>query len=503
MDENTWIVLDGCGRPLPSGGLADALVTDLDHQPWFAHKPVLRDGSVRLPAPDEPYAVGIRIPVDGFGTVWVWTDGEGSGCGRRSAPRDFLAEAAASRLAVVDRLVTVWTAEGGGPSLTALCRLDAARDLLAEARRCASPEASARLAMPALAAVLHAGEMVVLERARQRIVAGGGRADLRFGAQAFFHQGDDEPASRRFAAAMDLATLPFYRGMTEKVEGSPDFSRAEAILGWCERQGLAAKGHPLVWCHRRALPAWLLERGAAALADASRRYIATAVGRFRGRITDWDVINEAHDWANAFALTPEQLVDLTRLACDETRQADPAALRVVNSCCTWSEFVANGRNDQGPAGRPQRGVLSYLRDVISAGIGFEAVGMQMYYPAQDLCEIDRQIQAFCDLGKPVRITELGVSASEESVDTAGPGCLRLSPHRWHGRPWSQTEQADWLEGFYTLCASRPQVQAISWWDFRDPGFVPHDGLLDAASRPRESYFRLQSLRRAWGLPARG
>ena len=54
-----------------------------------------------------------------------------------------------------------------------------------------------------------------------------------------------------------------------------------------------------------------------------------------------------------------------------------------------------------------------------------------------------------------------------------------------------------MEQFYTLCYGMPQVEAISWWDFSDPGYMPDGGLVARGYRPRQSYQRLLKLFGDW------
>jgi endo-1,4-beta-xylanase len=187
---------------------------------------------------------------------------------------------------------------------------------------------------------------------------------------------------------------------------------------------------------------------------------------------------------------------MTRLACDVTREADPKATRIVNSCCTWSEYVAKGKNYSRDINRPARSVFEYLRDLMDAGVEFEIVGVQMYYPVRDLFEIDRQLDRFCALGKPVHITELGVSSSIAPVEH-NPIVDIHHRRYWHERPWSEREQADWVEGYYTMCYAKPAIEAMTWWDFSDPAFIPHGGLVDENLRPKEAYHRLKALIGGW------
>ena len=69
---------------------------------------------------------------------------------------------------------------------------------------------------------------------------------------------------------------------------------------------------------------------------------------------------------------------------------------------------------------------------------------------------------------------------------------------WHGDKWTEQVQADWLDQFYTIAYSKPFIDAITWWDFCDPAFIPHGGLLTPDLQPREAYKRLLALRRKWG-----
>ncbi len=489
------------GAPMPAANLADAMALDLlDQMPAFAHKPEAATGRVRLPVPDAAFAVALPMAVEGFGHVWIYADNEGAGYQPQEAAGrtlDFVLEAAASRAAAVAAAESRFAAMGTKPSSHYRERLARAQNLLADARaKGVGTPARAKLATASLAESLHAGEMLVVEHARSRIAGSPKRTGFLFGCNGFRYPDLGEPYAELFNDLLNFATLPFYRARTEREEGRRDFSRIEKILEWTTRDGIEVKGHPLVWFHRAGVPEWMAGLSRDQVAATHRDYILDAVGRFRDRVRIWDVINEAHDWANDFGYTPEQLIEMTRLAADVTREADPGATRIVNSCCTWCEYVARGRTYSGPLGRPGRTVLQYLRDCLAAGVDFEVVGVQMYYPARDLFEIDRQLDRFCALGKPVHITELGVSSSVEPVEHDPVVGIHVDRF-WHARPWSEVEQADWIETYYTMCYAKPEIEAITWWDFCDPAFIPHGGLVDENLRPKEGYRRLKRLIAGW------
>jgi GH35 family endo-1,4-beta-xylanase len=479
------------------------MMLDLESMPAFEHHPEIAGGAVSLPVPDAPFGICMPLPVEGFGHVYVYADNQGRGyepaevAGRTL---NFLFEAADSRAAAVGAMEQRVGTDGTRPSGEYQERISRARTLLADARRERSDDvACTRLATASLAASMHAGELLAVEHARARIAAVGARPDFRFGCNAFGYPRRGDRYAQAFAGIFDFATLPFYRAQTEPEEGKRDLSRAEAILEWAIREGIGVKGHPLVWFHSAGIPSWLREKSYEQVQAAHRDYILDAVGRFRDGIRIWDVINEAHDWANELGYDQDQLTEMTRLAAETTREADPQSIRIVNSCETWSGYVASGRSYFGEFGRPARSVLRYLRDMVEAGVEFEVIGLQMYAPQRDLFEIDRQLDRYARLGKPIHITELGIPSATEAPagDRDRESLGALMGRQWHGRPWSPSEQADWVEGYYTLCYSKPAIEAVTWWDLADPSFILHGGLLDEQLVEKESYHRLARLLQSW------
>ena len=63
---------------------------------------------------------------------------------------------------------------------------------------------------------------------------------------------------------------------------------------------------------------------------------------------------EAHDWGNDPRFSQDQLLEMTRLAADATHAADPKAVRVINNCSLFGEYVAEGRTYKGQQPRPLR-----------------------------------------------------------------------------------------------------------------------------------------------------
>lgn len=495
-----WIVLTQSGEPVDALDLASAMVIDLEYLPRFAHKPHIAPGRVTLPVADEPFAVCLPAPVEEFGNVYLYADNAGMGytpADLGAGPMNFAFEAAVSRMAAVLRAEQRYHRTGTIFSASYRRRMNRARALIEDARLVRPDHVlCARAAMRSLAESLHAGEQLVLENARLVLAKAPPRRNFLFGCNGFGYQRLGEAYAERFRDIFNYVTLPFYRRNVEHVEGVRSYAHAEGILKWAERDGLTTKGHPLLWQNHAGFPDWLRGRNFDQVRTAHRDYIRDTVARFKDRIRIWDVINEGHDWANDPRHTLDQMVELTRMACDTTREADPSAVRVVNSCCTWSEYAPRQECSAGDLGRFGRPVLHYLRDILAAGVDFEVVGIQMYYPYRDLFEIDRHLEQFCELGKPVHITELGVS-SDVCWRNRPKEDIRMPIRRWHGKPWSEGEQADWIEGYYTIAYSKPAIHGISWWDFSEPAWYPHGALCHEDLSPKEGYRRLRRLIRSW------
>lgn len=470
-------ILNAAGAPLPAAGLHSFHVCDFLMRP-IPIAPRFAPGEVRFDAPKEPFRIGLALPVAGFGHVYVYADHRGRGYTPESfsQPLALHAEFAADRLETVRRLAEKCARSGIALSPDARRRMEAAAALLAKPDYFAS-----------LSESLWAGEEVVFERARQTVERRGARPGFLFGCNSFGYPKWGKPYAERFEALFNFATVPFYANGVEKIERRPDYSRIEKILGWLDGTTVLKKGHPLIWMNPKVLPDWFKDKTFEQAKRAATDYARRSAARFRGRIHAWDVINEAH-MQNALDFTAAQQIEITRAAAEVAREADPTCLRIVNSCCTWNDYLR-----QPKAGR--RTVYDYLDEVTRAGIGFEAIGLQYYYAGRDMLETERSLETFRRFGKPVHITELGLPSSPEKIENPSGQSVAFP---WHGRQWSETAQADWAERFYTLAFSKPWIEAITWWDLSEPGeFIPHGALLKPDLTPKESYVRLLALLRKW------
>ncbi|MFB3779204.1 MAG: endo-1,4-beta-xylanase [Bryobacteraceae bacterium] len=488
---------DPQGKPAAARQLQTLLLIDPDGRPFELLPQLKGDGVVTVGLPGEQFQLMMRLGVPNFGEVYLYADDV-------RGPEVLLNyEFARSRAAFVARYVKTAQAEGVSFTPQSMKRLEAGQAALNRATSARELPERVRHSNDSLTETMWAGEMAAVERARHRIRRNGPRPGFLFGANAFGYTRSEEYA-RQFDALFNFGTLPFYRNNTEPVEGNLDYSRPQAVLDRTLGSPLLFKGHPLLWFKRQNMPKFLLTKSWTEMKTSCREYALETVGRFRSRIHSWDVINEAHDWANEMKYEPQQLVEITALMSKATREADPTAFRVVNNCCLWGEYVARRMSnaDRPPLDRPSMTPLEYMRMVRDARVDYDAIGLQIYCPGRDMLEIERHIERFAALGKPLHITELGVpSANNKITVTTYEERGKTIPYPidavWHGTEWSEEAQADWVEQFYTICYSMPQVEAVTWWDFSDPGYMPNGGFLTRELRPKPSYDRLKRLIAEW------
>jgi endo-1,4-beta-xylanase len=284
----------------------------------------------------------------------------------------------------------------------------------------------------------------------------------------------------------DYATVTFYTTSTgledfETVEGTYEFASRDLLVGHLERMGVTVEGRPLLWLHRMVAPDWMAAKDFDGLGAYLRDLIPAVVGHYRGRVGRWEVVNEAHDWADVIHLDHAQMIEAARLACDLVRQTDPTVERLISGTEPFGIYASTGAREDGSrvAERHWTPYL-YFRDLIRAGVDFETVGVQIYVPYRDLTDIVGMLDRIEALGKPVVITELGVPGAPIEVEIL--------------HPWSWQEQADWAERMYTLLMSRPGIAGVLWYDFTDHwAFLPSGGLLDELSHPKPAYERIERL----------
>jgi endo-1,4-beta-xylanase len=248
-----------------------------------------------------------------------------------------------------------------------------------------------------------------------------------------------------------------------------DFGPADRLVGFAAAHGKAVRGHTLVW--HSQLPNWVTGRAwtRRALRRYLREYVHTVVAHFRGRVGEWDVVNEPLDergglraslWRDVIG--PGYVADAVRWA----READPDATLLLN------DHGAEGRNAKSD------GLLALARRLREDGVPLDGIGFQMHVSTRSFPD-ERALRAnlvrFADLGLEVQVTEMDVPCQVRSGSVAE----RL---RAQAAVYAQVARA---------CASVPACRRLGVWGVSDAaswrGAARRPLLFDAAHRPKPAW----------------
>jgi endo-1,4-beta-xylanase len=490
--------------------IAFAYLTDELEDPFKAPVRVAAEGIVVPQDVSEgKFSVNTRWYVQGFGYVWLSADNGGEFFSSHethdSGPLNLNVELGRSRVIRNRRVRARYETTGTRFSSDVIHRVDASEELLADAeRRKANPERAARLADMALSDALWAGEKIELEHARSVIERKRRTDKVWFGCETRqFVWAKSEETIKRFVELFNFATVTHYAWDTwyelfEPREGYYNWGIKDNIVNWLSQFDITLEGRPIYWPHPSVTPEWLRKKDFEGVKQYLAKHTRDLVGHYGEKVLQWEVVNEMHDWANIHHFAPQQITELVRLACDTAKEVNPRVVRIVNNCCPWADYVARGRQSREDARRPGRSPRKFLQDITEAGVDFDVLGIQTYFPQRDLSDIARLLERLEKFGKPIYVTELGASSNLLAPTTSGAiTAAPDEPFAWH-RHWDEELQADWLEQVYTLFYSRPLVKAINWYDMSDfRPFIINGGLVREDGTTKQSYHRLKSLLASW------
>lgn len=248
--------------------------------------------------------------------------------------------------------------------------------------------------------------------------------------------------------------------------GSFSFAEPDRLVDFAARHAKAIRGHTLVyhdqlpgWVSRPDVP-WTRERLLAVL----EKHIKTVVGRYRGRIGAWDVVNEPLAADGSFrrsvwhdVIGPDYIDHALRWA----HEADPEASLFVN------ETAAEHDNDKA------RALAALARRLVRRGVPLHGIGVQAHVPASSGLsreELIRVMGRYDALGLRVAVTELDV----ERVDSA-----------------TERSQIALAGMIASACAAVARCAGVTAWGVDDAhswlGRRAAGVLLDLSYRPKAAY----------------
>jgi endo-1,4-beta-xylanase len=259
------------------------------------------------------------------------------------------------------------------------------------------------------------------------------------------------------------------------VHPNPDvysFSDADYIISFAESHGMKVRGHTLVW--HQQLPAWITQGkySREEWINILHEHIMTVVGRYKGRIYAWDVVNEAINdngtlrdniWLRNIG--PEYI----ELAFRWVHEADPQALLFYN------DYGAEGLGVKSDA------VYNLVKSLLERGVPIHGVGLQMHVSLENPPnpqEVAANIKRLNNLGLIVHITEMDVRIK--------------TPPKWA----DLVRQAEIYYSILKACLSADNCEAFVMWGFTDkyswiPSYFGGYGsalIFDESYGPKPAYY---------------
>jgi len=302
--------------------------------------------------------------------------------------------------------------------------------------------------------------------------------------------------------------------VVEPQQGNFNWTGADNLVNFAEEHRQRVRGHTLVWHNQ--LPNWLTQGVAngtisdSQLRDLLHQHITTEVRRYRGRIWQWDVVNEMLADSNPSQVKPTDfwiahlgvgiLADVFRWA----HAADPDAILCYNDYNIAGEDGSNAKFDA---------ALSLVKRLLAQKVPIDCVGDQGHLDLQfgfNPIRMTQDLQAYANLGLKVAITEADVRTFVETTDNnQTPIVSPADPTPTHT---ANPAAADWYNGMLQSCLAVKACISFTVWGFADaeswvPGAFAGEGdadIYDVNLNPKPQYTALQqTLSLAPGAPKRG
>jgi len=253
--------------------------------------------------------------------------------------------------------------------------------------------------------------------------------------------------------------------------GTYAFDIPDQYVAFGEKHHMFIVGHCLVW-HSQT-PVWVFRDDKGDFVDREtllmrmHDHISTLVGRYKGRIQSWDVVNEALNEDGTLRASPWLKIigeDYIAKAFEYAHEADPNAQLNYNDYSLETEAK-------------RKGALALIAKLKAQGVPVTTVGLQghdsLAWPSLE--DEDATISAFSKLGVKVAITELDINVLPNTMhqQTAEVSLkvqqdTKLNPYA-DGLPQSvQQELAQRYAGLFKVFLNhRDVVTRVTFWGVTD------------------------------------
>ncbi|WDF56159.1 endo-1,4-beta-xylanase [Mucilaginibacter sp. KACC 22063] len=284
-------------------------------------------------------------------------------------------------------------------------------------------------------------------------------------------------------------------GYIHPAENYYNWKDADSIVAFAQAHGMRVRGHNLCWHQQTARWMFYDKSGQLVSKDVLlqrlKDHIFKVVGRYKGKIYAWDVVNEAIDDDSTKFLRNSlwyQICgeDFVYKAFEYAHEADPKAV-----------LFYNDYNTERPEKRAR--IYRLLKKLKDAHIPVNGIGLQahwsLYEPSRN--ELETTIQQFASLGLQVQITELDISVYhwEKNDRQLKPGeDTSYSPERM------QKQSDKYQMVFEVFRKYRKNITGVTFWNVSDKytwldnypvaGRKNYPLLFDQQLKPKPAYWKV-------------
>jgi len=183
-----------------------------------------------------------------------------------------------------------------------------------------------------------------------------------------------------------------------------NFEPADKYAAFGEKNDMFVVGHTLVWFYQT--PDWVFEDETGnpldreALLARMKEHIFTVMGRYKGKVHGWDVVNEVIVEDGSFRKCKWYEIigeDYVQKAFEYAREADPDAELYYNDYDYYKKPKCEG-------------IIKLIRDLQSKGVRIDGIGIQGHWFLEhpNIDDIEEYVLALSELGVKLMVTEMDV-----------------------------------------------------------------------------------------------
>jgi len=279
----------------------------------------------------------------------------------------------------------------------------------------------------------------------------------------------------------------------QPVEGKFNWREADSIISFAAQNNIKVRGHNLCW-HEQA-PSWFFtdkagkEVSKTVLLQRLKAHIDAVVGRYKGKIYAWDVVNEAIDDDSTKYLRNSKWYqicgeDFIIKAFEYAHAADPDA-----------KLYYNDYNTERPEKRER--VYKLLKSLKDKGVPIDGVGLQahwsIYEPTEK--ELVTAIERYSSLGLKIQFTELDLSIYPWEKNKRAK---RANENDAYTAELEARQVAKYKMVFNVFRKYKNVITNVTFWNISDrrtwldgypvPGRKNYPLLFDTQLKPKKAYW---------------